>query len=70
MDGNNSISKVVRKVSMHDIDEEGEDILYWLSKTPEERIAAVTFLVHQSLEPGATMDRSHVVTRRMTKDDD
>jgi len=36
------IVPVVRKALLKDIDEEYEDMLYWLSRPPHERIAAVT----------------------------
>lgn len=42
-----------------------EDLKYWLSKTPQERIAAVTFLVHQMLEPGQRMDKTVFSQRKM-----
>jgi len=39
------IAPVVRKAILKEIDEEQEDINFWLSKTPVERIAAVTSLI-------------------------
>ncbi|MEO6284191.1 MAG: hypothetical protein ABIN80_01725 [Dyadobacter sp.] len=35
-----------------------EDLRYWLTKTPQERLAAVTFLVNQNLRPSQRMDKS------------
>jgi len=35
------IEKVVRKTSLKDLSEIKENLAYWLSKTPEERIAEV-----------------------------
>jgi hypothetical protein len=29
---------------------------YWLSKTPQERLSAVTFLINQNMAPGKQMD--------------
>jgi len=50
---------------MKDADDADRDVAYWLSKTPQERIAAVTFLVMQTLKPGARMDKTIVVKRKM-----
>jgi len=38
------IVPVVRKAILKEIDEEYEDMLYWLSRPPQERIAEVTRL--------------------------
>ena len=38
------IRKVVKKGSIDSFSSVNEDLQYWLSKTPEERIAAVEFL--------------------------
>ncbi len=49
---------------MKEIDEQ-EDLLYWLSRAPKERIEAVTFIISQSLKPGQRLDRSAVVKKRV-----
>ncbi|MES2278328.1 MAG: hypothetical protein V4592_20015 [Bacteroidota bacterium] len=59
------IVPVVRKAMLKEIDEEQEDINYWLTKSPIERIAAVTSLIRQSLKPGQRMDKTFVVKRLM-----
>jgi hypothetical protein len=59
------IVPVVRKAMLKEIDEEQEDINYWLSKSPIERIAAVTMLIRQSLKPGQRMDKTFVVQKQM-----
>ena len=41
---------VVRKAMLKDIDEQKEDVAYWLSRPPAERVAAVTFMISQMLE--------------------
>lgn len=56
---------VVRRGLLHKIDEEKEDIQYWLSRPSSERIAAVTFLVSQSLAKGQRIDKSVVKKRRL-----
>ena len=38
------IEKVVRKGSLRDFSEVKENLSYWMSKTPEERVAAVDYL--------------------------
>ena len=45
------IVPVVRKAVLKEIDEGYEDLLYWLSKSPQERIAAVTQLRSHRLTP-------------------
>lgn len=61
------IAMVKAQFDMKTYDQASEDLKYWLSKTPQERIAAVTFLVHQQLKPGERMDRT-VFIRRKLKD--
>lgn len=41
------IKKVVKKMSLKDSSSPKEDLAYWLSKTPEERVAAVDYLRRQ-----------------------
>jgi hypothetical protein len=38
------IEKVVKKRKLEEFSEIKEDLAYWLSKSPEERVAAVEFL--------------------------
>lgn len=42
-----------------------EDLEYWLSKSPIERLSAVTYLVKQNLHPSQRMDKSIVLKRQM-----
>ncbi|QCR22769.1 hypothetical protein [Pontibacter sp. SGAir0037] len=60
------IQAVVRKGPMKEIDEY-EDLLYWLSRAPKERIEAVTFIISQYLKPGQRLDRSAVVKKRLSR---
>jgi hypothetical protein len=46
-------------------DQSQEDLEYWLSKTPEERLSAVTFLVNQNLRPFQRMDKSVIFKKLM-----
>ena len=59
------IVPVVRKAVLKNIDEELEDMHYWLSRPPAERIAAVTRLISKSLAPGQRMDKSIVIKRQL-----
>jgi len=59
------IVPVVRKAVLKEIDEEQEDINYWLTKSPIERIAAVTYLIEQTMKPGQRMDKTVVVQRQL-----
>lgn len=46
------IEKVVKIRRLEDFSEIKEDLAYWLSKSPEERVAAVHFL--RKLHPGCS----------------
>ncbi|ACT91403.1 hypothetical protein [Dyadobacter fermentans] len=59
------IAMVKAQFDIKTYDQAGEDLKYWLSKTPQERIAAVTFLVHQQLEPGERMDKTVFIRRKL-----
>lgn len=59
------IIPVVRKATLKDIDEELEDMRYWLSRPAHERMAAVTQLISKSLRPGQRMDKTMVVKRKL-----
>ncbi|KAF0143116.1 MAG: hypothetical protein Q8L04_07705 [Ignavibacteria bacterium] len=56
------MEKVVRKISLKD--KRNYDLEYWLSKTPEERIAAIEFLRKQTYE---TKDGSSPRLQRTVK---
>lgn len=55
---------VAKKGRLSEINESKEDLQYWLSRPAGERIAAVTFLVFQSLSEGQRMDKSVVRKKR------
>ncbi|MFI5138912.1 MAG: hypothetical protein ACHQIM_13900 [Sphingobacteriales bacterium] len=59
------IVSVVRKAKLKEIDESYEDMLYWLSRPPQERIAEVTRLISLSLKPGQRMDKTVVIKRKL-----
>jgi len=43
---------------MKESDQAALNLQYWLSKTPQERLAAVTFLINQNLAPSQRMDKT------------
>ncbi|HKG08121.1 MAG TPA: hypothetical protein VKB19_16775 [Pedobacter sp.] len=59
------IAPVVRKVMMKDANDEDSDLQYWLSKPVKERLAAVTFIISQSLAKGQRMDKTKLIRRKM-----
>lgn len=50
---------------LKEIDEDLEDMQYWLSRPPHERIAAVTLLISKSLKSGQRMDKTFVTKRKL-----
>ncbi len=42
-----------------------QDFDYWITKSGQERLAAVTFLVNQNLKPLQRMDKTVVVKTKM-----
>ena len=58
------IEKVVTRRPLHDASSEKEDLAYWLSKTPEERVAAVDYLRKQHHGNTARLQRSARVIQR------
>ena len=59
------IIPVVRRLKLKDIDEKQEDIRYWMSRPPLERLNAVTRLIAMHLTPGQRMDKTHIVKRKL-----
>ncbi len=58
------IKKVVRKANIKDFSEVKDNLAYWLSKTPEERVAAVEYLRREFIGSSARLQRSaHVIQR-------
>jgi len=41
------IAKVVKKIHLHDSDQQKKDREYWLSQSPESRLSAVEFMRKQ-----------------------
>jgi hypothetical protein len=58
------IQKVVKKADLRDFDEIRENLAYWLSKTPEERVEAVEILRRQRDGDSARLQRVARVVQR------
>jgi hypothetical protein len=58
------IQKVVTRRSLRQLSSAKEDVAYWLSKTPEERIATVDFLRRQYYGRTARLQRVARVIQR------
>ena len=58
------IQKVINKRDLRDFSSIKEDLIYWLSKTPEERVAAVDYLRKQYYGSTERLQRSARVIKR------
>jgi hypothetical protein len=61
---NAMIAKTVRKGNLRNVSEVRENLAYWLSKTPEERIAAVELLRRQQDGTSERLQRTARVVQR------
>lgn len=52
------IEKIVTRRPLHDASSVKEDLAYWLSKSPEERVAAVDYLRNQHHGNTARLQRT------------
>ncbi len=52
------IAMVFNQTDLKNSNQVLEDFSFWQSKTPQERLAAVTFLVNQNLKPLQRMDKT------------
>lgn len=58
------IKKVVKKRGLHEFSEVKEDLAYWVSRTPEERVAEVERLRRQYHGSSTRLQRSACVVER------
>lgn len=58
------IYKIVRKGDMQDFLEVKENLIYWLSKTSEERVATVEYLRRQCYGSSARLQRTACIVQR------
>ncbi|MEO5998019.1 MAG: hypothetical protein ABIN89_14835 [Chitinophagaceae bacterium] len=61
------IIPVVTKALLKNLNQDKEDLTYWLSRTVKERAAAVTSIVSQSLKPGQRLDKTYLIKRSLQK---
>ena len=61
------IEKVVRKSCLSDFSEPQENLSYWLTKTPEERVSAVEYLRRQIHGSSAGFQRTARAFKRSHK---
>ncbi|MBB6002685.1 hypothetical protein [Arcicella rosea] len=52
------IAMVFNQTDLKNSNQSLEDFSFWLSKTPQERLAAVTFLVNRNLKTFQRMDKT------------
>lgn len=60
-----SIMPVVTKQPLKAFDEKKQDLEYWLNRPAKERLAAVTFIISQSLKKGQRMDKTIVHFKKL-----
>jgi hypothetical protein len=60
-----SIVAIVTNQPLKALNEKKQDLQYWLSRPPKERLAAVTFIVSQSLKKGQRMDKTMVQVKKI-----
>jgi hypothetical protein len=59
-----SIAPVVRKILLKKADDAKHDLRFWLSRTPLERLTAVTEIISRSLKKMERMDKTRIVKRK------
>lgn len=60
-----SIVPVVHKVALKDTDEGLDNLTYWKTQSPIKRVAAVTFIISQSLQAGERLNKNIVHKKKM-----
>ena len=62
-----TLQRVIRMTSFEEERRERPALRYWLSRPPEERVAAVEFLRRQFHGPGARLRRVHRLVDRAAR---
>ena len=60
-----TIVPVIRKIKLKEADDAKHDLVYWLSKSPLERLAAVTEMISFSQKKPVRMDKTRIVKRKL-----
>lgn len=60
-----SIVPVVRKALLHEADDAKKDMNFWLSKSPLDRVSAVTELISYSMKRNKRLDKTKIVKRKL-----
>ena len=63
-----SIKAVVNKQPFKELNEKKQDLEYWLGRPAKERLAAVTFIVSQSMKKGQRMDKTILQVKKPAND--
>ena len=61
------IQKIVKKYRLHERTTTQDDLAYWLSKTPEERVATVDYLRTQYYGNAPRLQRVARVVQRLSR---
>lgn len=59
------IIPVLRRVALKEAEDYAQDLNYWLTKTPFERLSAAAFIVRQSLGKGEVLDKTKMGRKKL-----
>ena len=60
-----NIVPVVRKVLLHKADDAKNDLAFWLTKTPFDRLSAVTGIVSSAIPKSKKLDKTKIAKRKL-----
>lgn len=56
---------ILRKVALKEANDYTQDLNYWMTKTPAERLSALTFLVRQTIKRDQKLDKTKIIKRKL-----
>lgn len=59
------IMPIIRKVALKEANDYTQDLNYWMTKTPAERLSALTFLVRQTIKRDQKLDKTKIIKRKL-----
>jgi hypothetical protein len=59
------ILPLLRKVVLKEANDYTQDLNYWMTKTPAERLSALSFLVRQSIKKDQKLDKTKIIKRKL-----